>query len=219
MFERFTDQSHRAVVLAQEEARRLSHDHVGTEHLLAGLLREERGAAAQVLGSSGVTLDAVRGQIAALAGPGQEPPRGHIAFTARAKKGFELALREATRLGQQIGTGHLLLGLTGQADCTAAQVLGALGVDVAVFPARVIAQTASRPEGKEHPPLLRPRGRPRRVAMSDPVRALPKCGKRAPHRTVEVNRWLSQTGDEGRGVAARHHLPEPPRSARLGSAV
>jgi ATP-dependent Clp protease ATP-binding subunit ClpC len=168
MFERFTDQSHRAVVLAQEEARRLTHDHVGTEHLLAGLLREERGAAAQVLGSSGVTLDAVRGQIAALAGPGQEPPRGHIAFTARAKKGFELALREATRLGQQIGTGHLLLGLTGQADCMAAQVLGALGVDVSVFRARVIAQTASRPEGKEYPPLLRPR----RVAISDPLQAL-----------------------------------------------
>ena len=168
MFERFTDQSHRAVVLAQEEARRLTHDHVGTEHLLAGLLREERGAAAQVLGSSGVTLDAVRGQIAALAGPGQEPPRGHIAFTARAKKGFELALREATRLGQQIGTGHLLLGLTGQADCMAAQVLGALGVDVSVFRARVIAQTASRPEGKEYPPLLRPR----RVATPDPLQAL-----------------------------------------------
>ena len=168
MFERFTDQSHRAVVLAQEEARRLNHDHVGTEHLLAGLLREERGTAAQVLGSSGVTLDAVRGQIAALAGPGQEPPRGHIAFTARAKKGFELALREATRLGQQIGTGHLLLGLTGQADCMAAQVLGALGVDVSVFRARVIAQTASRPEGKEYPPLLRPR----RVAISDPLQAL-----------------------------------------------
>jgi ATP-dependent Clp protease ATP-binding subunit ClpC len=168
MFERFTDQSHQAVVLAQEEARRLNHDHVGTEHLLAGLLREERGAAAQVLESSGVTLDAVRGQIAALAGPGQEPPLGHIAFTARAKKGFELALREATMLGQQIGTGHLLLGLTGQADCMAAQVLGALGVDVAVFRARVIAQTASRPEGKEYPPLLRPR----RVGISAPVQAL-----------------------------------------------
>jgi ATP-dependent Clp protease ATP-binding subunit ClpC len=172
MFERFTDQSHRAVVLAQQEARRLNHDHVATEHLLAGLLREERGTAAQVLGSSGVTLDAVRGQIAALVGPGQEPPRGHIAFTARAKKGFELALREATRVGQQIGTGHLLLGLTGQADCVAAQVLVALGVDVAVFRARVIAQTASRPEGKEYPPLLRPRVRPRRVAISDPVQAL-----------------------------------------------
>jgi len=172
MFERFTDQSHRAVVLAQEEARRLNHDHVGTEHLLAGLLREERGTAAQVLGSSGVTLDAVRGQIAALAGPDQEPPRGHIAFTARAKKGFELALREATRVGQQIGTGHLLLGLTGQADCVAAQVLGVLGVDVSVFRARVIAQTASRPEGQQYPPLLRPRVRPRRVAISDPVQAL-----------------------------------------------
>ena len=172
MFERFTDQSHRAVVLAQEEARRLNHDHVGTEHLLAGLLREERGTAAQVLASSGVTLDAVRGQIAALAGPGQEPPRGHIAFTARAKKGFELALREATRLGQQIGTGHLLLGLTGQADCVAAQILGALGVDLAGLRARVMAETESRPEGQQYPPLLRPRVRPRRVAISDPVQAL-----------------------------------------------
>ena len=172
MFERFTDQSHRAVVLAQEEARRLNHDHVGTEHLLAGLLREERGTAAQVLGSFGVTLDAVRGQIAALVGAGQEPPRGHIAFTARAKKGFELALREATRLGQQIGTGHLLLGLTGQADCVAAQILGALGVDLAGLRARVMAETESRPEGQQYPPLLRPRVRPRRVAISDPVQAL-----------------------------------------------
>ena len=172
MFERFTDQSHQAVVLAQEEARRLNHDHVGTEHLLAGLLREERGTAAQVLGSSGVTLDAVRGQVAALAGPGQEPPRGHIAFTARAKKGFELALREATRLGQQIGTGHLLLGLTGQADCVAAQVLGALGMDLEELRARVMAETASRPEGQQYPPLLRPRMRPRSVAISDPLRAL-----------------------------------------------
>ena len=172
MFERFTDQSHRAVVLAQEEARRLSHDHVGTEHLLAGLLREERGAAAQVLGSAGVTLDAVRGQIAALAGPGQEPPPWHIAFTARAKKGFELALREATRLGQQIGTGHLLLGLTGQADCVAARVLGALGMDLAALRAGVMAETGSRPEGQEHPSMPRPRMRPRRVAISDPVQAL-----------------------------------------------
>jgi ATP-dependent Clp protease ATP-binding subunit ClpA len=171
MFERFTDQSHRAVVLAQEEARRLNHDHVGTEHLLAGLLGEDRGAAAQVLGSSGVTLDAVRGQIAALAGPGQEPPRGHIAFTARAKKCFELALGEATRIGQQIGTGHLLLGLTGQADCMAAQILGALGLDVAVFGARVTAETASRPEGQQYPPLP-PRMRPRRLARSDTLQAL-----------------------------------------------
>jgi ATP-dependent Clp protease ATP-binding subunit ClpA len=123
MFERFTDQSHRAVVLA-------------------------------------------------LAGPEQEPPRGHITFTARAKKGFELALREATRLGQQIGTGHLLLGLTGQADCVAARVLGTLGIDLAALRARVMAETESRPEGQEYHSVPRPRMRPRRVAIPDPVQAL-----------------------------------------------
>ena len=172
MFERFTDQSHRAVVLAQEEATRLNHDHVATEHLLAGLLREESGTAAQVLGSSGVTLDAVRGQIAALVGPGQEPPRGHIAFTARAKKGFELALGEAARHGRHIGTGHLLLGLIEQGDCVAVQILGALGVDLQAFRARAIAETESRPEGLEHSPPLRLRVRAPRTAMPDPVQAL-----------------------------------------------
>ena len=155
MFERFTDQSRRAVVLAQEEARRLNHDHVGTEHVLAGLLREERGAAARVLEASGVTLDAVRERIVALTGQGQEPPRGHIPFTPRAKKGFELALREAARRRQHIGTGHLLLGLIGQGDCVAVQVLGALGVDLQAFRARVIAETESRPEGLEYSPSLR----------------------------------------------------------------
>src|SRR5262249_40952953 len=104
--------------------------------------------------------------------PGQEPPRGHIAFTARAKKGFELALREAAMLGQQIGTGHLLLGLTGQADCMAAQVLGALGLDVAGFRGRVVAGAASRPEGQPYPPPLPPRLQSRRVAISDPFQAL-----------------------------------------------
>src|SRR5207247_6608175 len=97
MFERFADQSRQAVVLAQEEARRLNHNHIGTEHLLAGLLREERGAAARVLEASGVTLDAVRERIEAVAGHSQEPPRGHVPFTPRAKKDFELALREAAR--------------------------------------------------------------------------------------------------------------------------
>jgi ATP-dependent Clp protease ATP-binding subunit ClpC len=172
MFERFTDQSRRAVVLAQEEARRLSHYHIGTEHLLTGLLREERGAAARVLEASGVTLDDVRERIVALAGPGQEPRREHIPFTPRAKKGFELALREASRLGRHIGTGHLLLGLTEQGDCVAVQVLGALGVDLQAFRARVIAETESEPESLEHsPPPLR-RVRARRTAMSDPVQAL-----------------------------------------------
>jgi ATP-dependent Clp protease ATP-binding subunit ClpC len=179
MFERFTDQAHRAVVFAQEEARQLNHDHVGTEHVLAGLLREDRGAAAQVLEASGVTLDAVRERIEALAGHGQAPPRGHIPFTPRAKKGFELALREAVRLGRNIGTGHLLLGLIGQGDCVAVQVLGALGVDLQAFRARVVAETESRPEGLEYSPSprvrtssLRVRARARRTATSDPVQAL-----------------------------------------------
>jgi ATP-dependent Clp protease ATP-binding subunit ClpC len=172
MFERFTDQSRRAIVLAQEEARQLNHDHIGSEHVLAGLLREQRGAAAQVLETSGVTLEAVREQILALAGPGQEPPREHIPFTPRAKKGFELALREAARRGRHIGTGHLLLGLIEQDDCVAVQVLGALGVNLRAFRARVIAETESRPEGLEYTPSLRVRQRARRTAMSDPVQAL-----------------------------------------------
>jgi ATP-dependent Clp protease ATP-binding subunit ClpA len=172
MFERFTDQSRRAIVLAQEEARRLNHDHIGTEHVLAGLLREERGAAAPVLEASGVTLDAVRERIVALTGPGQEPPRGHVAFTPRAKKSLEIALREAARLGRHIGTGHLLLGLIEQGDCMAVQVLGALGVDLLAFRARAIAETGSRPEGLEYSPSLRVRKLARRTAMSDPVQAL-----------------------------------------------
>jgi ATP-dependent Clp protease ATP-binding subunit ClpC len=97
MFERFTDQAHGAVVFAQEEARQLNHDHVGTEHVLAGLLREDRGAAAQVLGASGVTLDAVRERIETIVGHGQAPPRGHIPFTPRAKRA------SSSRCGRQSG--------------------------------------------------------------------------------------------------------------------
>ena len=172
MFERFTDQSRQAIVLAQEEARQLNHDRIGTEHVLAGLLREERGAAARVLEASGVTLEAVRQQIEALAGRGQAPPHGHISFTPRVKKGFELALQEAIRLGRHIGTGHLLLGLIGQDDCVAVQVLGALGLDLQAFRTQVIAETVSRPEGLEYSPPLHLRTRPRRTAMSDPVQTL-----------------------------------------------
>ena len=115
MFERFTDESRRAVVLAQEEARRLNHNYIGTEHLLAGLRREERGAAARALESAGITLDAVRAEIEALVGRGQQAPSGHIPFTPRAKKCLELSLREALKLGHHhIGTGHLLLALISQ---------------------------------------------------------------------------------------------------------
>src|SRR5712691_1797482 len=128
MFERFTDQSRRVVVLAQEEARRLDHNYIGTEHLLLGMLREERGEAARALARAEITTDAVRGRIEALVGRGETAPSGHIPFTPSAKESLELSLREALKLGHQyIGTGHLLLGLTRVGNDTGVQILGELG--------------------------------------------------------------------------------------------
>ncbi len=169
MFERFTDQSRRAVVLAQEEARRLNHNHIGTEHLLAGLRREDRGAAARALKSADITLDAVRAQVEALVERGQLPPSGHIPFTPRAKKGLELGLREALQLDHNfISTGHLLLGLISQDDCMAVQVLGELGADLEQLRARVIIEIEDHPEDQGYSPPLRPE----RVQLSDAVRDL-----------------------------------------------
>src|SRR6266545_6186789 len=112
LFQRFTDRARRAVHLAQEEARLLRHNYVGTEHLLLGLLYEGEGVAAQALGSLGVSLQAVRAQVEQIIGHGPTTPTGHIPFTPRAKKALELSLREALALGHNyIGTEHLLLGL------------------------------------------------------------------------------------------------------------
>jgi ATP-dependent Clp protease ATP-binding subunit ClpA len=158
MFERFSDQSRRAVVLAQEEARQLNHNYIGTEHLLAGLRREDLGAAARALGSAGITMDAVRAEIEKLVGRGQLVPSGHIPFTARAKKCLELSLREALTLGHNhIGTGHLLLGLIGKDDCVAVQVLGGLGTDLGQLRAEVIREIEDHSEDQDGspPPYLR----------------------------------------------------------------
>ena len=131
MFERFTDRARRVVVLAQEEARLLNHNYIGTEHLLLGLIREGEGVAAKALESLGISLDAVRQQVEEIIGQGQQAPSGHIPFTPRAKKVLELALREATQLGHaHIGTEHLLLGLIREGDGVAAQVLVKLGADL-----------------------------------------------------------------------------------------
>jgi ATP-dependent Clp protease ATP-binding subunit ClpC len=157
MFERFSDQSRRAVVLAQEESARLNHNYIGTEHLLAGLAREERGAARRALESSGITLEAVRGVIETLVGRGQQARAGHIPFSPQAKKGLELALGEAIKLGHNyIGTGHLLLGLISKCDSVAVQVLGQLGADVGLH-ARVIQEIQEHPEGRDDLPPLRAR--------------------------------------------------------------
>jgi hypothetical protein len=131
MFERFTDRARRVVVLAQEEARMLSHNYIGTEHLLLGLIHEGEGVAAQALESLGLSLEAVRLQIEEIIGPGQEAPSGHIPFTARAKKVLELSLREAHQLGHDyIGTEHILLGLIREGAGVAAQALVRLGADL-----------------------------------------------------------------------------------------
>jgi ATP-dependent Clp protease ATP-binding subunit ClpC len=131
MFERFTDRARRAVVLAQEEARMLNHDYIGTEHILLGLIHENRGVAARALESLGISLDAVRQQVKEIIGQGQQPPSGHIPFTPRAKKVLELSLREALQLGHSyIGTEHILLGLIREGDGVAAQVLVKLGADL-----------------------------------------------------------------------------------------
>jgi ATP-dependent Clp protease ATP-binding subunit ClpC len=129
VFERFTERARQVVVLAQDEARALSHNYIGTEHILLGLLREEEGIAARVLGELGVTLEEVRSQVAQIVGRGDEVTSGQIPFTPRAKKVLELGLREAKRLGHNwIGTEHILLGLAREKEGVAARILLDLGV-------------------------------------------------------------------------------------------
>jgi len=130
VFERFTDKARRVVVLAQEEARILDHNYVGTEHLLLGLIREEEGVAARALVSLDISLEDVRSQVRTIIGEGTAAPAGHIPFTPRTKKALELALREALQLGHNyIGTEHILLGLVREGEGVAAQVLGELGAE------------------------------------------------------------------------------------------
>ena len=131
MYERFTDRARRAVVQAQEEARMLSHNYIGTEHILLGLIHERDGMAARALESLGISLDVVRQQVEELIGRGQQAPPEHIPFTPRSKKVLELSLREALQLGHDyIGTEHILLGLIREGDGVAALVLVKLGGDL-----------------------------------------------------------------------------------------
>jgi ATP-dependent Clp protease ATP-binding subunit ClpA len=165
MFERFTNQSRRAVVLAQEEARELHHSYIGTEHLLLGMLREGTGSAARTLTSMDVSLDAARQAVEASVGRGKhQQPSGHIPFTPRAKKALELALRESLQLGQNyIGTGHLLLGLITQGDDVAIGILGQLHADVTDLRTRAIRELADDPEQGEADVV---RVRPARLATT-----------------------------------------------------
>ena len=130
MFERFTDRARRVVVLAQEEARMLNHNYIGTEHILLGLIHEGEGVAAKALESLGIALEGVRQQVEEIIGQGQQAPSGHIPFTPRAKKVIELSLREAIAMkSRSIADGHLTLGLLREGEGLAMKVLHDRGVD------------------------------------------------------------------------------------------
>jgi ATP-dependent Clp protease ATP-binding subunit ClpA len=163
MFERFTDQARRVVVVAQEESRKLGHDYIGTEHILLGILGAGESVAVQALASLGVSQEAAREQVEEIVGRGSHQVSGHIPFTPRAKKVLELSLREAIQLGHNyIGTEHILLGLIREGEGVAAQVLTRLGADLNRTRQQVI-QLLHGPQGAETAaeysrPLRRPGG-------------------------------------------------------------
>ena len=152
MFERFTDRARRVVALAQEEAKRLDHNYIGTEHILLGLIREGDGVAAKALESLGISLEVIRAQVEDRIGQGEQAPSGHIPFTPRAKKVLDLSLRESEQLGHNyIGTEHILLGLIREGDGVAAQVLVMLGADLNRVRRQVIQLIHGPPPGEDAP--------------------------------------------------------------------
>lgn len=158
MFERFTDRARRVVVLAQEEARMLNHNYIGTEHLLLGLIHEGEGIAAMVLRENGIALPEVRVEVEQIIGHGQASPSGHIPFTPRAKKVLELSLREALQLHHNyIGTEHILLGLIREGEGVAAQVLVKQGANLSALRAKVVEKTRGRSPESLADPLIGPR--------------------------------------------------------------
>lgn len=149
MFERFTDRARRVIVLAQDEAKLLNHNYIGTEHLLLGLIHEGEGVAAKALESLGISLEAVRQQVIEIMGQGQQVPSGHIPFSPRAKRVLELSLREALQMNHNyIGTEHILLGLIREGEGVAAQALLKLGADLNRVRSTVIQLLAGY-QGKE----------------------------------------------------------------------
>jgi ATP-dependent Clp protease ATP-binding subunit ClpC len=168
VFERFTDRARRVVVLAQEEARMLEHNYIGTEHLLLGLVHEGEGVAALALGALDISLERIRSDVQAIVGRGQTTTASHthIPFTPRAKKVLELSLREALQLGHNyIGTEHILLGLVREGEGVAAQVLERLGADLERVRQTVIELMPGSSESAGRPPRRR---RGRRIFEEEP---------------------------------------------------
>ena len=192
MFERFTDRARRVVVLAQEEARMLNHNYIGTEHILLGLIHEGEGVAAKALESLGISLDAVRQQVEEIIGRGQEVPSGHIPFTPRAKKVLELSLRESLQLGHNyIGPEHMLLGLVREGDGVAAQILVKLGAD----PNRVRQQVIELVHGYQGQDVESAASRPGGGAPADlPDDVLVRFDE-LERRLTALERWVSMQPD------------------------
>ena len=208
MFERFTDRARRVAVLAQEEARMLHHDHIGTEHILLGLIREGEGVAAKALESLGISLEAVRQHVGEITGQGQQAPSGHIPFTPRAKKVLELSLREALQLGHNyIGTEHILLGLIREGEGVAAQVLVKLGADPGRIRQQVI-QLLAGSQGKEPAAAGAPSGDGAlRFRHTRPVRPQPdRCRARGQARSGDRPGEGNRAGHAG-AVPAHQEQP------------
>ncbi len=178
MFERFTDRARRVVVLAQEEARYLNHNYIGTEHILLGLLNEGEGIAAHALESLDIDLASVRDEVVKIIGQGQQSPPGHIPFTPRAKKVLELSLREALQLGHNyIGTEHILLGLIREGEGVAAQVLQQLGAELQKVRQTVIQLLSGPSSSDEQPPKSGGGGAPSRESAAGGSTILDQFGR------------------------------------------
>jgi ATP-dependent Clp protease ATP-binding subunit ClpA len=196
MFERFTDRARRVVVLAQEEARMLDHNYIGTEHILLGLIHEGEGVAATALLALGISLKTVRSQVEIIIGRGQGPGAGHIPFTPRAKKVLEFSLREALQLGHNyIGTEHILLGLIREGEGVAAQVLQKLGADLNRVRQEVIQLLqgdAVRGEAQPGPPI-EPEDFTARVARAEEIEAVAReVAAEFGHASVEPgHHWVA----------------------------
>ena len=218
MFERFTDRARRVVVLAQEESQLLSHNYIGTEHLLLGLLAEQDGIAAQALESLNVTLGAAREQVEEIIGPGEQAPSGHIPFTPRAKKILELSLREALIMRSGvIDTQHLVLGLIDEGDGVGAQILQRLGATPQAVREAVARLVNAEPEMAEAGLVHEPESGPRAVSVSRQVRIRGEALTEVRDLLVGIDRRLSAI--ERHLAAIEGHLgidagqEEPPAAA------
>jgi ATP-dependent Clp protease ATP-binding subunit ClpA len=198
VFERFTDRARRVVVLAQEEARLLNHNFIGTEHLLLGLIQEHDGVAAQVLTRLGVDLAATRARVENIVGHGDSAPSGHIPFTPRAKKVLELSLRESLSLDHNhIGTEHILLGLLREGEGVGAMALVASGVDLSTVRQEVLRFLAS------HDPEVVPQGMEPLADTGDAVKLMLEAQRLAGEGPVRAEHLLLAIVNEQDTLTAR----------------